>query len=175
VLLSLAGLALALAGCGNQTADDGIARAQPGAGGPSASATPAEKLSEDERRLKFAECMRGQGVEMEDPGKDGGGGMRFRVGDKGKAGELEKAIQACRAYAPNGGEPPKLDAEQLEQMRKFAKCMRENGVPEFPDPDADGRVKIQRKVGEGADEETFEKAHEKCRQFQPKLGRGEQK
>jgi hypothetical protein len=119
--------------------------------------------------------MREQGVEMEDPGKDGRGGVLFRAGGKGKPGELEKAIQACRAYAPNGGEPPKLDAEQLEQMRKFAKCMRENGVPEFPDPGADGRVKIERKIGEGTDEETFQKAHEACRQFQPKLRQEEKK
>jgi hypothetical protein len=175
VLLSLVGLALALAACGNRTPDDGIARAEPGAGDPSASATPAEKLSEDERRLKFAECMREQGIEMEDPGKDGRGGVLFRAGGKGEAGELEKAVQACRAYAPNGGEPPKLDGEQLEQMRKFARCMRENGVPEFPDPDADGRVKIERRIGAGADEETFQKAHEACRQFQPKLRQGEKK
>jgi hypothetical protein len=174
LLLSLLGLALALTACGAQTADDGIARAQPGAGGPSASASPAEELSDDERRLKFAECMRAQGIEMEDPGKDKGG-VRFRVGEKNKAGDMEKAMQACKAYAPNGGEPPKLDAEQLEQMRKFARCMRENGVPEFPDPGPDGRVEIKRKVGEGADEETFKQAQEKCRQFQPKLRQGEKK
>src|SRR3712207_8966853 len=68
------------------------------------SASPAEQLSDEERRLKFAECMREQGIEMEDPGKDGRGGVLFRAGGKGKAGELEKAIQACRAYAPRSEE-----------------------------------------------------------------------
>ncbi|HEU5108034.1 MAG TPA: hypothetical protein VFT95_05705 [Micromonosporaceae bacterium] len=175
ILLSLAGLALALAlaACGGQAADDGIARAEPGADRPSP--TPTEQLSDEERRLKFAECMRGQGVDMEDPG-DGKGGVMFRAG--GGAGEkpvdIEKAMQACRQYAPNGGEAPKLDPAQVEQMRKFAKCMRSNGVPDFPDPEPDGRMRVAIK-GDAIDRAAFEAAQEKCRQFQPEFGRGRRK
>jgi hypothetical protein len=162
-------LALALAGCaGPADGDDGIATAAGGKASPSASASPAEKLTDDERRLKFAECMRGQGIEMEDPGTDRGG-VRFRVGEGNKPGDMEAAMQKCKAYAPNGGEPPKLNAEQLKQMRAFAKCMRENGIPDFPDPDASGRLTFQRRAGKGLRDDAFKEAQEKCRELQPRL------
>jgi hypothetical protein len=159
-------MALALAGCAETGGDNnGIATA-----GGNASASPSagagEELSDDERRLKFAECMRENGIDMPDPG-EGGGGVRIRAGEGTTPEEVDAAMKACKQYAPNGGEPIKLSPEQVEQMRKFAKCMRENGVPEFPDPDPNGRVAIQRRRGQGADEKTFEAAQEKCRQFRP--------
>jgi len=53
----------------------------------------------------------------------------------------------------------------VEQMRKFSQCMRDNGVPDFPDPDADGRLR-----GPGHDREgdpKFRAAQEKCREKLP--------
>jgi hypothetical protein len=48
---------------------------------------------------------------------------------------LKKASQACKIYLPGGGGPPPAPtAAQKAQILKFARCMRANGVPSFPDP-----------------------------------------
>ncbi|HYN97781.1 MAG TPA: hypothetical protein VES42_28410 [Pilimelia sp.] len=168
----LAALALfvALAGCAGQDGDaPGIATA--GKGG-SASATPSagpsDDLPDEERRLKFAECMRGEGLDVPDPGTGDGPMFRFREGqDRAK---VEKAMEACRQYAPNGGRPPRLDGAQLEQFRKLAKCMRENGIENFPDPAADGGIRLNRNSGIDPESAEFKAATEKCRQFRPSPG-----
>jgi hypothetical protein len=50
-------------------------------------------------------------------------------------------------------------------MREFSQCMRENGLPDFPDPDADGRL---RGVGhEQQDDPRFREAMETCREKLP--------
>jgi hypothetical protein len=165
-------LSLVLTGCaGAAGGDDGVATAGEGNSSPGASASPAAKLTDDERRLKFAECMRSNGVPMDDPGRDGGR-VRLRVGGDTTREDVQAAMQKCKAYAPNGGEPLKLDAAQLAKLREFARCMRANGVPDFPDPDPSGRVEFRRYRGVDPDDEAFRKAGEKCRQFRPQLRPG---
>ncbi|MFD0748353.1 hypothetical protein ACFQ1L_46225 [Phytohabitans flavus] len=80
--------------------------------------------------------------------------------------KLEAAQEKCKRFMPNGGEPPKVDPERLEQMRQYAKCMRENGVPKFPDPQEDGGMRIN---GGEVDPEgpAFKAAEEKCRSVRP--------
>jgi hypothetical protein len=73
---------------------------------------------------------------------------------------------------PNGGEPMKADPQMQEQMRKFAQCMRENGVPGFPDPGADGGIQINGGNGVDPTSEEFKKAEKACAQHGPKLGGG---
>lgn len=56
---------------------------------------------------------------------------------------------------------------------QFAECMRENGVPDFPDPSEDGRIMMR--VGPGgiqADPATLEAAQQACQEFAPE-GRGQ--
>jgi hypothetical protein len=165
--LLLAG-ALALAGCGGS--DDGtddIASAGGAGASPSAAGSEAAKLSDEERRLKFAECMRGQGLDVPDPGEGGRDGVLFRLDENTDPKKVEAAMTACKAYAPNGGEPLKLDAEQLDKLREFSRCMRANGVPQFPDPDADGRIRLEKYAGLDRDDAAFKAATEKCRQYAP--------
>ena len=80
-------------------------------------------------------------------------------------------MEKCQQFLPNGGEPRELDPEQVEQARKMAKCMRENGVPDFPDPQADGTIKLDGSMlgGKGPDDPTFKAAMEKCEQYAPKM------
>src|SRR4029453_7901964 len=52
---------------------------------------------------------------------------------------------------------------------KLAKCIRENGVPDFPDPEVDeGHISIR--MPEGVRKEDAEKAMKACKQFQPNGG-----
>ncbi|MEH0985974.1 hypothetical protein [Micromonospora sp. CPCC 205556] len=164
-------LALALAGCGDPA--DGAAVATAGGGGapPSAAATGAA-LSDPDRQLEFARCMRENGVDMPDP--QAGGGPAFRFAEGTDPQQVEQAMEKCRNLLPNGGQAPQLNAEQTEQLRNLAKCMRENGVPDFPDPDAGGRIQIR--PGSGGikpDDPTMKTALETCQRYAPQLGGGQ--
>ncbi|MFC6015593.1 hypothetical protein ACFP2T_05215 [Plantactinospora solaniradicis] len=166
-------LGLALAGCGGPDSGTGVATAGGGPeAGPTASASAAA-LSNEDRQREFAKCMRENGVDMPDP-EPGQGGIRIerRAGDDGA--KMEAAMQKCRSLLPNGGEGMKLDAEQIEQVRQMAKCMRENGVPNFPDPNADGTIDFQAGSGFDREDPKFQAAMEKCRGNFPIRVRGSQ-
>jgi hypothetical protein len=163
-------LGLALAGCGRSDDDGGtgVATAGGAAARPSASASGAAALGEEERQLRFAQCMRQNGVEVPDP-EPGGQGTMLRFGADVDPQKVEAAMQKCRTLLPNGGELPKLDPAQIDTMRKLARCMRDNGVPDFPDPDANGMIKIDRGAMNPEDTKV-RAAMEKCRQYAPDFG-----
>ncbi|MCA2217599.1 hypothetical protein [Jidongwangia harbinensis] len=108
------------------------------AGKGAASSAPAAPADDAAQMRKFAQCMRAEGVDIPDP--DASGGIALRAGDADKPGspevkKMEAAAEKCRELLPNGGEPPKMSPEDVTKMRAMAKCVRENGVPDFPDPD----------------------------------------
>jgi hypothetical protein len=157
--LSLAAT-LALAGCGGADGADGVATV----GGDTGSAKPSSTatLSQQEKAVKFAQCMRENGVEMPDPDPSGGG---FSIGGEDlDMDKMRAAQQACKAFSPFGEGPRQQDPAAAENMRKFAQCMRDNGVPNFPDADG-GMVKIDESVGGDPD---FPAAQKKCeKKFMP--------
>ncbi|HEU4349421.1 MAG TPA: hypothetical protein VFR35_16720 [Actinoplanes sp.] len=176
-MLLLPALLLALAGCAAaEDARDGVATAGGATPAPSASSTSAGAGDAGENGLRFAQCMREQGMTwFEDP-VPGERGIRVAVPKGQDKEKVDAAMEACRKFLPNGGEPPKLDAEALEQARQMAKCMRENGVPGFPDPGANGEIQLDAgKLGMGPGDPTFDAAEKACARFMPDLGRNEQR
>jgi hypothetical protein len=173
--------ALAIAGCrGDSNDGEGVATAG-GTPTSSAAGSNSDAGADDgdmaEKMRKFAACMREQGIDMPDPEVDSEGRVRMQVGEGSNEGgtppdreKFEAAQKACKQYLPNGGEPPKMDPEQVEQARQFAKCMRENGVPDFPDPQADGGIRIEAGPGTGIDpnSQAFKDARAKCEQYMPR-------
>jgi hypothetical protein len=137
-------LLAAVSACGSPT---GTQVATAGGAAAGATATPSVDAADREERMRqFAACMREHGVDVPDP-EPGSGGVRIGGGGAGPGRirpddpDFRAAFGACRSKLPNGGEPPKLNPEQIEQFRQFAACMREHGV-DVPDPDADGRLRI---------------------------------
>jgi hypothetical protein len=53
---------------------------------------------------------------------------------------------------------------------KFAECMRKNGVPNFPDPSANGSITINSSNGVNPSSPKFRAANEKCRKLLPNGG-----
>jgi hypothetical protein len=176
-------LALVVAGCagtGGGSGDDTASVASADGGGSDASTddsggsegadsgdgaelTPEER---EERALKFAACMRENGVPMEDP--EPGQAGRVRIGGNGDGERIDRetmeaAQEACQKHSPFGEKGPRQDPEMAENMRKFAQCMRDNGVPDFPDPDG-GRMMLDKSIAEDPD---FEAAQEKCGEILP--------
>ncbi|GAA0928364.1 hypothetical protein [Virgisporangium aurantiacum] len=171
LLALIAALAL-LSGCaGDDKTGDGIATA--GEGKTSASADPDEG-DIAAQTAKYASCMRENGVDMPDPEVDDDGRVKF--GGPAEAGaepadreKVQAAQEKCKQYLPNGGEPPKLTTEELDQMRKFSQCMRENGYPDFPDPQPDGGIRIEGDQNSDMDPDSqkWKDAHKKCEEFMP--------
>lgn len=114
----------------------------------------------DEQKMRdFTKCMRDHGVDMPEPKTGPGGGAMIELnGGPGDEAKMKAADEACKHLLPNGGQPPKLDAAQLDKMREQAKCMREHGV-NMPDPDPNNPgIRIE---GSG-DPEKDKKAFEEC-------------
>jgi hypothetical protein len=142
------------AGCGGGSSNDDDT------GSPSAAS--------DSKPARYSECMRKNGVpEFPDP-VDGRLMLKAQKGSglDPSSPEFQQAQQACRSLAPSGnakGGPQ--SAEVQEQAQRFSACMRENGVPDFPDPDVSGGgIKI---TGVNPESPQFQSALEACRDLQP--------
>lgn len=157
-------LALVLAACAHESKDDPqVASAQnaTATAGPSASAS-----SDPDAPLKFSQCMRDHGITwFPDPDK---GSMTINIPRGTDPKKMEAAQEACKKFQPDGGVPHKMSAEDLQQARAMSKCMRDNGVPNFPDPDPDGRLQVDgAKVGMGPGDPAFDKAAKLCSKYMP--------
>ncbi|MFE2163541.1 hypothetical protein ACFXB3_00420 [Streptomyces sp. NPDC059447] len=167
-LLVMAGLT----GCGNGGGgdDSGVASANGSSKPSSGSTAKAAEKSEQAQALEYAKCMRENGVpNFQDPEiKDGAARMMLPEGtDMQKAKE---ASEKCKSYLPTGGDKKGAeDPKVTEQLKKFAECMRKNGVTNFPDPQAGGGGMIVDgdQTGMGPDNPKFKAAQEACAAFQP--------
>jgi hypothetical protein len=68
--------------------------------------------------------------------------------------------------ATDSGSPPSQTQLQRDAL-KFSKCMRANGVPNFPDPDARGGFLFQAGSGVDPSSPSFQTAHTKCQKLIP--------
>jgi hypothetical protein len=159
-------LVLAAAGC---TAD-GHARVATvgGQASPTASAGP-----DPDWQNKFVACMREQGVNMPDP--DLGNGLSsVAVPDQANGGPdplvLKAATDKCQHFIPDGGTVTTTDQQALERQRKFASCMRDNGIAQFPDPNPKGYVVYNMDPAKGGmdmNSPAFKAATEACTKYDP--------
>ncbi|GAA3772552.1 hypothetical protein GCM10022225_69920 [Plantactinospora mayteni] len=160
-----------VAGCGGADQDPEIATAGGPAASASGSAGPAP-VDEAERARRFGQCMRDNGVpDFPDPEIEGGA-IRMRAPEGADRAKMEAAQQKCKEYLPNGGEPPKLDPQAQQKMREYARCMRENGVPRFPDPGADGGIRIEGGSDLDPQSESFKAAEQACAGHRPEPSGG---
>jgi hypothetical protein len=154
-LAALAVVALIGAGCSGN-----------GSSGGNASVTNRDKA------MKFAECMRDNGV-REFPDPSASGELTIDAIANGSSldtntAAFKKAIGACRDLQPGGFMGHKRSAQEQQRGLEFAQCMRDNGVKDFPDPTNDGPLidtsRIPSAAGRGAHNiPGFQAAVEKCR------------
>ena len=129
------------------------------------SATPRTADSERQARVKFAECMRDNGIDFPDPGTEGTGPVK--IGDDETPEELRAAEKACAEFRRDI-KPPELSDERKQEFKDaalaHARCMREHGV-DFPDPtfSEDGGAQIRLgKGGPRPDDPEFKAAQKAC-------------
>ena len=89
-------------------------------------------VDEHERAVRFAECMRKHGyADFPDPEASG----EFPSFGISVSPEVwTAALAACKGLQPPGSFSADLNPEQLSAARKFAQCIRDHGVKDFPDP-----------------------------------------
>lgn len=129
LLAALAMAALIGAGCSK-----GPAVTDAGTGGD-------QNPTPHEQAVKFAECMRDNGVrEFPDPDPSGqltiDGIANGSSLDTSSAG-FRQAMSACKDLEPAGFTGHKRSPQEQQAALEFAQCIRENGVKDFPDPDED--------------------------------------
>ena len=144
-LAALVMIAAIVAGCGNGSAgtvSDGNSTAAAPAGSGTAAASRHSTATTREKAVKFAECMRANGVSgFPDPAASGeltiDGVVNGSSLDTSTAA-WKTAISACRDLQPPGFTGTEVSPEKQEVRLKFAQCMRDNGIKDFPDPTANG-------------------------------------
>jgi hypothetical protein len=111
-----------------------------GSNAPSETGTASNSTTRD-KAVKFAQCMRDNGVKKF-PDPDPSGTLTIEVVNGSSldpdSAAWKKAIHACKDLQPPGFTGHKRSPEQQKAALKFAQCMRDNGVKDFPDPDPDG-------------------------------------
>ena len=112
------------AGCGsNEPAETGAAGSSGAAGH--------KQATDRDKAVKFAECMRANGVsDFPDPNASG----EFVYGVSVSPAVFKRAVDACKDLQPPGTLSAKRSPEQQKDGLTFAQCIRENGVKDFPDP-----------------------------------------
>jgi hypothetical protein len=127
--LTLVAMAALISGCGSSApAETGTGSG----GGNNNIAANARKA------VKFAECMRRNGVsQFPDPGASG----KLTIDAVANGSSLDpstpafkQAISACKDLEPSGFMGRTRSSQQQQAALKFAQCIRQNGVLDFPDP-----------------------------------------
>jgi hypothetical protein len=140
-LAALAMLAVIVAGCSNGSENGNTGASSTGtsdtgttssSGSSSTDASHNSTATPREKAVKFTECMRESGVpDFPDP-KASGEFPAFGISVTPAV--WQKALGTCKELQPAGSLSADLSPEQQSAALKFAQCIRDNGVKDFPDP-----------------------------------------
>jgi hypothetical protein len=132
-LVALALVVFISAGCSKAPAGAGSGNIDAGNSGTTTSTR--------DHAVKFAECMRANGVKnFPDPSASGDFAIDTvanRSGVDTNSAVFTQARIACKDLEPSGFTGKGRTAEQQQAALKFAQCIRDNGVKDFPDPAPD--------------------------------------
>ena len=118
--------------------------------------------------VAFAQCVRSHGVpDFPDPQN----GHVLISGTDQNNPKFNSAVQACQHLlgpggATNGG------GSNNSALLSFAHCMQTHGVPEFPDPTANGAIGLP--PGVNSNSPQFQKAWSECQSLLPGNLQGQQ-
>src|SRR4051794_6795387 len=112
----------------------------------------------------FVACPKDQGVEVPQP--EPGKPLLVEAGQGDDA--KRDAIEACVPDLPPPSDGPRT-AGNPDELKPFAQCMRDHGLPDFPDPTEKGLVVQRDEVDPGTHPggPTFDSAQEACKDELP--------
>jgi hypothetical protein len=151
---------LGLVACGGKKDDNGVASA---GGSAKASASPSATTNVKDAQLKFAQCMRENGINVPDPAP---GSKGIRLQDTGAdLAKVQAATKKCQPLLQGGGQiGTPNDPKAQDQLLKFAQCMRAHGVKiKDPKPGSGGMLQ----GGQGASPAKLQAAQKACQSLLP--------
>ena len=130
-----------------------------------------------ESAVQFAECMRDHGVK-DFPDPNASGEFTIEQIANGSAVDtnslaFKQAITACKDLEPPGFTGDERTPEQQAAALKFAQCIRDNGVKDFPDPAPDAPLVDTNRIPSSATPSglsILNAAMRKCGQFAAAAG-----
>ena len=137
----------------------GIAIAGCGSNSPTASQSAKQFVNHAlAKQVAFAQCMRAHGVPgFKDPTiKRSAQGVGVSQGVSAAVAQspaFNSAQRTCQHLLPPGSQGPgnqPVSAAQHTQMVKFAACLRAHGVPNMPDPAANGVFNLPAQINQNA-------------------------
>jgi hypothetical protein len=140
------------------------------ASGGSGAATATTGGQQDAAALwrELVACARANGMpNLPDPQIDSNGRAAFPNGTPDPPASVRRACQSIYDRLPPSargeqGRPP----ADMQALLRFARCMREHGMADFPDPDAEGNFRAP-PGSAGPKTPRFQGAMQACRQLDP--------
>jgi hypothetical protein len=175
LLATLAAVALIGAGCGSSAPSD---TATATSAGSATSSTGAHSASSARAKgVRFSQCMRDHGVGAF-PDPDASGELTIDAIANGSSLDtdstaFETALGACKDLQPAGFTGTRRSAQQQQYALKFAQCIRDNGVADFPDPTPDAPLVDTTRIpstDRSGGMSVLNAAMQKCSAFAGKLG-----
>jgi len=173
-------VALVISACSNDGDSQQVASIETETGDTSQTTEPDPVADSEAGMLAFTQCLRDQGIDVDDPTVDADGNMQLPpIEIEGVAGAdpneapdmsaFEELVAPCEVHlegvvtTAGSGSPTEFE----DALLAYAQCMRSHGV-DIPDPDlsSDGGV-IDLGTQDG---EEFEAADEECRPLLAQLG-----
>jgi hypothetical protein len=151
-----------LAGCGS-------------GGNPSTSASASSDAMSEEQLLtigrEYAQCLREHGIQVDEPTVERGKLRVPLVGPPPQQGtppaqpDIPATCRSIEDRLPKDamGRAPVIP-EDIQKIERFSQCLRDNGVPEWPDPKADGSIPLN---GTSVDvkSDRFQTAKKACQKY----------
>jgi hypothetical protein len=159
--LALASASLLLVACGSSSNGDN------GSG--------ASEAQRDAAQIKFARCMRSNGINIPDPGPSSQG-VRIAIPRNISPEKMQGIEGSCRKSSGLDKAMPAPSAAKQKEIAddalKFASCMRSHGI-EMPDPKvSQGRVAIMIPRSANPNTPRFKQAQQACQKLMPGPGPG---
>jgi hypothetical protein len=149
--------ATVLAGCGSS----------PGHAGGTGSAR-AGSATPDDQTMAIVTCYRTHGdPSFPDPVYDPGDGRWHFAVSPGSAPLGTQ--QACQHLFPSSNASPPVPQAQFQQLVRLAECLRQHGIPNWPDPDPDGSFPLPPSLLHKSP--NWSQATRACAQFWPASGK----
>ena len=167
ILFAVAALTVLAAGCGGGGSANGGAPTTAGSSSAPTAGSGSSTTANSTRQVRFSLCMRTHGEpSFPDPIN---GKLTLTITKGGpldpNSPQFQSALQACKSLAP-----PQLTGTStqstvsMNQIVKFAHCMRTNGVTNFPDPTQNGGFLMS---GNIQNNPHFQSALQACRTLLP--------
>jgi hypothetical protein len=133
------GLLAAACGGADADSDSGVASLESESEAEQTEAAPVDSVSQEEAVTAFTVCLRGEGLDVDDPVVDDQGNLRpprLRQIESLDREVADAAFESCSEYLEDVtfGLGSEDRTEREDELLAFAACVRENGY-DMPDPD----------------------------------------